>query len=254
MADDEMEAAVVRGGYGCEDGVVTWWLLAGGGQRCGEGEGGGEMAEMVMVLAGACRYLAGIRPAEREAPENLRGCVFLGQMTYLVASLTHDSANSCVMRGASCTQRKIYMLVVIIVTVVIVVVTLIVVVVAIIGLVIVVVIIGIVVVFGDVSFVLKLSFVIISFLCRIVFYYLFHQPLGYGWTYAFHQDKASSVRVPVVNVTLFSSAQLLRFPLFATEVSLGLVFLLGLPVFAMVAARASQAVAIPSSISCRMVA
>nr|GFA85787.1 hypothetical protein [Tanacetum cinerariifolium]GFA85796.1 hypothetical protein [Tanacetum cinerariifolium] len=30
------------------------------------------------------------------------------------------------------------------------------------------------------------------------------------WAYAFHQDKVSSVRVPVANVTLFSSAQLLR--------------------------------------------
>ncbi|GKA78741.1 hypothetical protein Tco_0785278 [Tanacetum coccineum] len=31
-----------------------------------------------------------------------------------------------------------------------------------------------------------------------------------SWAYAFHQDKASSVRVPVANVTLFSSAHLLR--------------------------------------------
>ncbi|GJS41657.1 hypothetical protein Tco_0566700 [Tanacetum coccineum] len=31
-----------------------------------------------------------------------------------------------------------------------------------------------------------------------------------GWAYAFHQDKASSVRVPVANVTLFSLAHLLR--------------------------------------------
>nr|GEZ00784.1 hypothetical protein [Tanacetum cinerariifolium] len=31
----------------------------------------------------------------------------------------------------------------------------------------------------------------------------------FGWVYAFHQDKASSVRVPVANVTLFSSVQLL---------------------------------------------
>ncbi|GKG60330.1 hypothetical protein Tco_0611931, partial [Tanacetum coccineum] len=30
------------------------------------------------------------------------------------------------------------------------------------------------------------------------------------WAYAFHQDKASSVRVAVANVTLFSSAHLLR--------------------------------------------
>nr|GEU35959.1 hypothetical protein [Tanacetum cinerariifolium] len=31
-----------------------------------------------------------------------------------------------------------------------------------------------------------------------------------GWMYAFHQDKASSIWVPVTNVTLFSSTQLLR--------------------------------------------
>ncbi|GJU18198.1 hypothetical protein Tco_1146164 [Tanacetum coccineum] len=103
------------------------------------------------------------------------------------------------MQGASCTQRKVSMvpfvfsipfvlswggsissdsflpsillLVVIIVTVVIVVVILIV---------IVVVIVGVVVVVGGVSSILKLSFVIIGFLRRIVFYYLLHQPLGYG--------------------------------------------------------------------------
>ncbi|GJX84280.1 hypothetical protein Tco_0335054 [Tanacetum coccineum] len=100
--------------------------------------------------------------------------------------------------GASCTQgtvsnipivgiiipegflTPILLLVVIIVTVVIVAVILvIVVVVAIVGVVIVVAVIGVVVVVG-------------------------------GWAYAFHQDKASSVRVPVANVTLFSSAHLLR--------------------------------------------
>ncbi|GJU39756.1 hypothetical protein Tco_1192713 [Tanacetum coccineum] len=34
------------------------------------------------------------------------------------------------------------------------------------------------------------------------------------WAYAFHQDKASSVRVPVANVTLFSSVHLLQTNLF----------------------------------------
>ncbi|GKB03091.1 hypothetical protein Tco_0831180, partial [Tanacetum coccineum] len=33
--------------------------------------------------------------------------------------------------------------------------------------------------------------------------------IRHGWAYAFHQDKASLVRVPVANVTLSSSAQLL---------------------------------------------
>ncbi|GKA93639.1 hypothetical protein Tco_0815625 [Tanacetum coccineum] len=112
----------------------------------------------------------------------------LGQMTYSVASLTVDSAGSYVMQGAPFTQGtipiipiggsispegflpSILLVVVIIVTVVVV----------------------IVVVVDDVSLILKLSFVII------------------GWAYAFHQDMASSVKVPVANVTLFSLAQLLR--------------------------------------------
>ncbi|GJU30153.1 hypothetical protein Tco_1173742 [Tanacetum coccineum] len=47
------------------------------------------------------------------------------------------------------------------------------------------------------SFVVKLSFVVTRY-------------LHWSWAYAFHQDKASSVKVPVANVTLFSSAHLLR--------------------------------------------
>nr|GEV06694.1 hypothetical protein [Tanacetum cinerariifolium] len=72
-----------------------------------------------------------------------------GMMTHLVTSLTSDSANSYVMQGASCTQRKVSMvlfvlpsvllLVVIIVMVMIVVVILVVIVVAIVGVVVVVV-------------------------------------------------------------------------------------------------------------------
>ncbi|GKE98595.1 hypothetical protein Tco_0021946, partial [Tanacetum coccineum] len=130
--------------------------------------------------------------------------------------------------GASCTQRKVSMVsfgrispnsflysiplvVVIIVTVVIIMVILIVVVVAIVGVVIVVAIFGVVVVDG--------------------------------WAYAFHQDKASLVRVPVAN-----------FPLFATGISLGLVFLLGLSAFAMAATCISRAVAMLLAISCWMAA
>ncbi|GJV04502.1 hypothetical protein Tco_1338071 [Tanacetum coccineum] len=128
--------------------------------------------------------------------------------------------------GASCTQRKasmvsfgrispnsflssILLVVVIIVTVVIVVVILIVVVVAIVGVVIVVAIFGVVVVVD-------------------------------GWAYAFHQDKASLVRVP--------------FPLFAIGISLVPVFLLGLMAFSMAAACVSRAVAMLLAISCWMVA
>ncbi|GKB55039.1 hypothetical protein Tco_0905792, partial [Tanacetum coccineum] len=207
------------------------------------------------------------------------------QMTYPVASSTLDSARSYMMQGALLTHGtvssipiggsispegflpSIVLLVVIIVTVLIVAVILVVVVIVIVGVVIVVVFIGIVVVVGGgVSSIFKLSFVIIGVLRKIMFYYLLHQPLSYvlvillassipiGWAYAFPQDKASSVKVRVANVTLFSSAQLLRensdsFPLFTTGVSLGPVFLLGLLVFAMVGGYASRAAAIPSAMS-----
>ncbi|GJV31244.1 hypothetical protein Tco_1391644 [Tanacetum coccineum] len=97
----------------------------------------------------------------------------LGQMTYSIASLTLDNAGSNVMQGAPFTQGmipsisiggsislegflpSILLLVVIIVTVVVVIVILIVVV-------------------DDVSLILKLSFLIIGFLCRIMLYYLIH--------------------------------------------------------------------------------
>nr|GEU69869.1 hypothetical protein [Tanacetum cinerariifolium] len=121
------------------------------------------------------------------------------QMTHLVVSITLDSARSRVMQGAFLTQGMvsniptvlswgssirlkgfwpfILLLTVIIVTVAVV-------------LVIVDTIIGIVVVVGAPS-IIKLAFVTT------------------GWVYAFHQDKASSVRVPVANVTFFFSTQLL---------------------------------------------
>nr|GEY08682.1 hypothetical protein [Tanacetum cinerariifolium]GEY09475.1 hypothetical protein [Tanacetum cinerariifolium] len=67
------------------------------------------------------------------------------QMTHLVASITLDSARSCVIQGAFLTQGTV----------------------------------------SSISIVLS-------------------------WVYAFHQDKASLVRVRVANVTFFSSAQLLR--------------------------------------------
>nr|GEV64473.1 hypothetical protein [Tanacetum cinerariifolium] len=126
-------------------------------------------------------------------------------MTHLVASLTLDSARSYVMQGAFLTQGmvssipfvlswggtirpegfrpSILLLTIIIVTVAIVVAVVLVILDTIIRIV--------VVVVGALS-IIKLAFMIT------------------GWVYAFHQDKASSVRVPVANVTLFSSAQLLR--------------------------------------------
>ncbi|GJX22979.1 hypothetical protein Tco_0227424 [Tanacetum coccineum] len=104
-----------------------------------------------------------------------RIAIVLGQMTYLVASSTLDSARSHVMQGASFTQGtvssipiggnispegflpSILLLVVIIVTVVVVVIVIL-----------------IVVVVDDVSLILKISFVIIGFLHRIMLYYLIH--------------------------------------------------------------------------------
>ncbi|GKB97640.1 hypothetical protein Tco_0983777 [Tanacetum coccineum] len=115
---------------------------------------------------------------------------FLGQMTYLVASLTLDSARSYVMPSAFLTQRKassiptvfswggsirpegimsfILLLVIIIVAVVMVV------------LIVVDAIIGVVVAVSGVPSIIKLSFGIIDFVHRIVLCYLIHQPLSYG--------------------------------------------------------------------------
>ncbi|GKE42111.1 hypothetical protein Tco_1469395 [Tanacetum coccineum] len=80
------------------------------------------------------------------------------------------------------------------------------------------------------------------------------------WAYAFHQNKASLVRVPVANVTLSSSAHLLRENTNSVHSnqqirgSLGPVFLLGLLAFAIDVACAFRAEEMPSLISCRMAA
>ncbi|GJS75558.1 reverse transcriptase domain-containing protein [Tanacetum coccineum] len=82
----------------------------------------------------------------------------------------------------------------------------------------------------------------------------------HGWAYAFHQDKASLVRVPVANVTLTSLAHLLRENTDSVRSnqrmrnSLYQCFLLGLSAFAMVVACASRAAIIPSVMSCWMAA
>nr|GEX68872.1 hypothetical protein [Tanacetum cinerariifolium] len=100
----------------------------------------------------------------------------LGLVAYSVANLTHNTARS-------------FIIVAVVLEIVV----------------------GVVIVVTDgVSSIFKFLFVIIGFLCKLVFYYLLHQPLSYGWVYAFHQDKASLVRVLVGNVTLSSSAHLLR--------------------------------------------
>nr|GEV24819.1 hypothetical protein [Tanacetum cinerariifolium] len=185
-------------------------------------------------------------------------------MTYLVASLTLDSANSYVMQGASCIQRKISMvlfstpfvlswggsissdsflpsillLVVIVVTVVIVVVILIVVVVAIVRVVIVVVIIGVVVVYGDVSSVLKLSFVIIAVTFPSIL--LGNPPMKTSMSFSelgtmFGHKTANSwnLLIPGDLIGLFYSNRLgvcipPRQGIISQGVSLGSVFLLGL--------------------------
>nr|GFA15335.1 hypothetical protein [Tanacetum cinerariifolium]GFA19634.1 hypothetical protein [Tanacetum cinerariifolium] len=189
----------------------------------------------------------------------------LGQMTYTVASLKLDSARSYVMQGASFTQGiissipiggsispegfllPILLLVVIIVTVVIVAVILIVIIVVIVGGVIVVVIIRVVVVIDVVSFILKLSFVIIgnppikAFISFSVFGTMFGHKIVRG-QYLFVKSLFNSVKVILLACSI------------TIGVSLGLGFLLGLSAFAMAAAYASRTTTTPSVISCRMAA
>ncbi|GJT74519.1 hypothetical protein Tco_1041244 [Tanacetum coccineum] len=99
-------------------------------------------------------------------------------LQFLGSSFTHGTVSSIPIVGSISPEGflpSILLLVVIIVTVVIVAGILVVVVVTIVGVVIVVAIIGVVVVVvGGVSFIIKLSFVIIGSLLRIVFCYLIH--------------------------------------------------------------------------------
>ncbi|GJY21839.1 hypothetical protein Tco_0394405 [Tanacetum coccineum] len=108
----------------------------------------------------------------------------LGQMTHPVSSLTLNSARSCVMQSAFLTQRKAS---------------------------------SIPTVFswgGSIrlkvflSSILLLAVIIVA--VAMVFLVVLVIGVVEGWVYAFNQDKASSVRVPVANVTFFSSAQFLR--------------------------------------------
>ncbi|GJT43334.1 hypothetical protein Tco_0952049 [Tanacetum coccineum] len=155
---------------------------------------------------------------------------------------------------------SILLLVVIIVMVVFVVVVLVVVVIAIVGVVIVVVF-GIVVVVGGVSSIFKLSFVIVdSFSC----YWSSHSwPMRaiYFQLRVFLIRPSSLIGLIYSNGCVYDSTRtgpslvsstVVNFPLFATGISLGPVFLLGLSVFAMAAVCASRAV-VKSAISCRMV-
>nr|GEX64133.1 hypothetical protein [Tanacetum cinerariifolium] len=94
------------------------------------------------------------------------------------------------------------LLVVIMVTVVVVVVMviLVIVVIAIVRVVIIVAIIGIVFIVDGGSSILKLLFVIIDFLCRIVFYYLLHQPMGYEFGTMFGHKTANSWNLIIVRI------------------------------------------------------
>nr|GFA51956.1 hypothetical protein [Tanacetum cinerariifolium] len=123
-------------------------------------------------------------------------------MTHPVASLKLDSVRSCMMQSAFLTQGTVSSIPIVFnyggsigpegFWPSILLLTVIIVMVAIVVAVVVDTIIGINVIVVGVPSIIKLAFVIT------------------GWAYAFHQNKASSIRVPVANVTLFSSAQLLR--------------------------------------------
>nr|GEV18346.1 hypothetical protein [Tanacetum cinerariifolium] len=89
----------------------------------------------------------------------------LDPMTHLVTSLTPDSANSCVMQGASCTQRKVSMVLFVLPSILLVVVIVVTVVIVV---VISVVVVGVVVVVvgSSVSSINKLSLVIVAYASR----------------------------------------------------------------------------------------
>ncbi|GJS33352.1 hypothetical protein Tco_0531734 [Tanacetum coccineum] len=150
-----------------------------------------------------------------------------GQMTYLVASLTLDSARSCVMQGTFLTQVKASSI-------------------------------PIIFTWGDsispegfLSSILLLVVIIVMVVITVI---LVVVVVGKGWAYEFHQDKASSVRVPVANFTLQSSVQFLQENTDSVRASPCPVFLLVLSAFAMVATYASRAAKTLSATSFLMAA
>ncbi|GJS71066.1 zinc finger, CCHC-type containing protein, partial [Tanacetum coccineum] len=134
---------------------------------------------------------------------------FPGQMTYPVASLTLDSARSYVMQGAPFTKRSISSIPI--------------------G--------GSISPEGFLPSILLMVFMVTVVIVAVI---LLACSIPIGWAYAFHQDKASLVKVPVQMFILFYSDQLYGENTDLVRVSLGPVFLLGLSVFAMVAACASR--------------
>ncbi|GKD77707.1 hypothetical protein Tco_1340328, partial [Tanacetum coccineum] len=99
-------------------------------------------------------------------------------MTYLVASLSLDSARSCMMQGTFLTQGKTS---------------------------------SIPTVFswgGSISpdsFLPSILLLLVIIIAVVITVILVAVVVGEGWANEFHQDKASSVRVPVANFTLQSS-------------------------------------------------
>ncbi|GJZ50179.1 ribonuclease H-like domain-containing protein [Tanacetum coccineum] len=97
------------------------------------------------------------------------GSTVSGQMTHPIASLILDIARSCVMQSAFLTQRNASSIPTVFIVAVVYVV-----------LIVVDAIIGVVVAVSGVPSIIKLSFVIIDSVHRIVLCYLIHQPLSYG--------------------------------------------------------------------------
>ncbi|GJX08427.1 hypothetical protein Tco_0196359 [Tanacetum coccineum] len=94
--------------------------------------------------------------------------------------------------------------------------------------------------------------IIVVFIRIVVVVILLACSIPISWAYAFHQDKASSVRVPVANVTLSSLG--LIFPFFASGVPVGPGVLFRITSLAIDAACAFRAQEMPSLISCWMAA
>ncbi|GKC59449.1 hypothetical protein Tco_1087047 [Tanacetum coccineum] len=108
-----------------------------------------------------------------------------GLMTYLVACLTLDSARSYVMQGASFTHGKASSIPIVFIW----------------G--------GSISLDGFLPSILLLVVIIVVVVIVVVMVILVVVVVK-GWTNEFHQDIASSVRVPVAHFTLQSSVQLLR--------------------------------------------
>nr|GEZ75100.1 hypothetical protein [Tanacetum cinerariifolium] len=139
-----------------------------------------------------------------------------GQMIHLVASMTLDSARSCVMQGVFLKQGKASIVLVVID-----------------------VIIGVIVVVGGFSYIIKLSFVIIGDLVALFYSNRLGVCIPPRQGVIANEANYSFCTVEVEKMTAY---ELFIVSFLATRVSLGLVFLLVFSVFAMVAACVFRAV------------